>query len=121
LPVYIEGQLSDLKRKSVEPIAKEAGVPPRRLREFLSLSKWDEDRMRDRLQQMVAQEHPSPHAVGGLVQSWWLNGRASAPLIDHIAEKIQSTQPDNAKAQRSHTKRTRRKLRRFGIRLTQLP
>jgi len=64
LPVYVQGQLSDLHRKSVEPIAKEAGVPVRTLQEFLSLSKWDEDRMRDRLQEIVAAEHASPRAVG---------------------------------------------------------
>lgn len=63
-PVYIQGQLSDLKRKSVEPIAKEAGVPPRTLQEFLSLLKWREDRMRDRLQRIVAVEHSHPHGVG---------------------------------------------------------
>jgi SRSO17 transposase len=63
-PVYVQGQLSDLHRKSVEPIAKEAGVPVRTLQEFLSLLKWDEERMRDRLQAIVADEHASPHAVG---------------------------------------------------------
>lgn len=63
-PVYVQGQLSDLHRKSVEPIAKEAGVPVRTLQEFLSLSKWDEDRMRDRLQAIVAAEHASPRGVG---------------------------------------------------------
>ncbi len=63
-PVYVRGQLSNLHRKSVEPIAKEAGVPVRTLQEFLSLLKWDEDRMRERVQQMVAAEHASPHAVG---------------------------------------------------------
>jgi len=65
-PVYVRGQLSDLHRKSVEPIAKEAGVPVRTLQEFLSLLRWDEDRMRDRLQAIVAAEHASPRAVGML-------------------------------------------------------
>ena len=64
LPVYVEGQLSELRRKSVEPIAKEAGVPVRSLQEFVSLLKWDEARMRDRLQAIVAAEHPCPHSVG---------------------------------------------------------
>ena len=64
LQVYVQGQLSELRRKSVEPIAKEAGVPVRTLQEFLSLLKWDEERMRDRMQEMVAAEHPCPHAVG---------------------------------------------------------
>jgi SRSO17 transposase len=64
LPVFIQGQLSDLSEKSVEPIAIEAGVPPRTLQEFLSLLKWDQDRMRDRLQAIVREEHAGPHAIG---------------------------------------------------------
>jgi SRSO17 transposase len=64
LPVFVQGQLSDLPEKSVEPIALEAGVPPRTLQEFLSLLKWDQDRMRDRLHEIVRDEHASPHAVG---------------------------------------------------------
>jgi hypothetical protein len=34
LPVYIRGQLSDLQRKSVEPIALAAGVPGARCKNF---------------------------------------------------------------------------------------
>lgn len=64
LQVYVEGQLSNLPQKSVEPIAKAAGMAPRTLQEFLSLLKWQEDRARDRLQTIVATEHASPHAVG---------------------------------------------------------
>ena len=54
------------------------------------------------------------------MRSWWLNGRASSALIEHIAQGIQATQQDNAKARKSHIKRTRRKLRETGIKLTQL-
>ena len=61
---YVEGQLSDLKEKSCEPIALAAGVPPRNLQEFLGAYKWDEDRTRDRLQQMVVREDSGPNAVG---------------------------------------------------------
>jgi SRSO17 transposase len=64
LPVYVTGQLSDLPRKSVEPIAIEAEVAPRTLQEFLSQHVWDEDRARDRLQEIVRTEHTGPHAVG---------------------------------------------------------
>ena len=56
LGVYVRGQLSDLPEKSVEPIALNAEVAPRTLQEFLSQLKWDEDRMRDRLQQIVMAE-----------------------------------------------------------------
>jgi SRSO17 transposase len=64
LPIYVEGQLSDLQRKSVEPIALKAKVPVRTLQEFLSQHRWDEDRMRQRLQQIVATEHASPRTIG---------------------------------------------------------
>lgn len=57
LPRYVQGQLSDLHRKSIEPIALKVGVPVRTLQEFLSQHKWDHLRMRDRLQQIVAEEH----------------------------------------------------------------
>jgi len=56
LPVYIQGQLSNLPEKSVEPIALNAGVAPRTLQEFLSQLKWDNDKMRDRLQDIVRTE-----------------------------------------------------------------
>lgn len=64
LPVFIQGQLSDLPEKSVEPIAVEAGVAPRTLQEFLSLLKWDHDKMRDRQHAIVRTEHAGPHAIG---------------------------------------------------------
>jgi SRSO17 transposase len=64
LPRYVRGQLSDLPRKSVEPIALAQGVAPRTLQEFLSLLDWDEPRMIDRLHWIVARDHSSPHSVG---------------------------------------------------------
>jgi len=61
---YVEGQLSDLPEKSCEPIAVAAGVPPRCLQEFLGAYKWDEDRARDRLQEMVMREDGGPNSIG---------------------------------------------------------
>lgn len=61
-PVYVRGQLSNLERKSVEPIALDAGVPVRTLQEFLSQLAWDHQRMRDRLQQIVRDDYMSPKA-----------------------------------------------------------
>jgi SRSO17 transposase len=63
LPVYVHGRLSDLDRKSVEPIALKAGLPPRTLQEFLSLLSWDELRMRDRVQEIVASEHAGSNTI----------------------------------------------------------
>ena len=64
MPVYVQGQLSNLDRKSVEPIALAAGVPVRTLQEFLAQHKWNEDALRDRLQEMVGQERGSERTVG---------------------------------------------------------
>ena len=64
LPVYVAGPLSDLPRKSVVPMAVESGVAPRTLQEFLSLLKWDEDLMRDRLHGLVAADHAGPETIG---------------------------------------------------------
>ncbi len=60
---YIRGQLSDLPRKSVEPIALFSDVPPRTLQEFLGTDEWDHNRCRDRLQQRVARDHADPQAI----------------------------------------------------------
>ena len=64
LATYVAGQLSDLHRKSIEPMADAAGVPPRTLQEFLSLARWDEDAARDCLQRRVARRHGSPNSIG---------------------------------------------------------
>jgi SRSO17 transposase len=64
LDVYVRGQLSDLPRKSVEPVALQANVAPRTLQQFLSLLEWDRPLVRERLQKLVASEHACPHSVG---------------------------------------------------------
>ena len=51
---YCRGLLSNLPRKSVEPIALEAGTAVRTLQEFLVTAKWDQERARTRLQQDFA-------------------------------------------------------------------
>ncbi len=64
LATYIRGQLSDLERKSVEPIALAADVPPRTLQRFLELVEWDQERLRNKLQQTVVRDHADPDAIG---------------------------------------------------------
>jgi hypothetical protein len=50
---YCRGLLSDLKRKSVEPIANACGTAVRTLQEFLRDHVWDQFRMRDLLHQRL--------------------------------------------------------------------
>jgi len=64
LRTYIRGQLSDLPRKSVEPIALAAQTPPRTLQRFLSSVEADEEHLVNRIQWLVARDHAAPQAVG---------------------------------------------------------
>ena len=51
---YCRGLLSDLPRKSVEPMALESGTAVRTLQEFLVTTRWDQERARTRLQTDLA-------------------------------------------------------------------
>ena len=53
---YCRGLLSDLPRKSIEPIALACGTAVRTLQEFLRDHVWDHFRMRDLLQQRLARQ-----------------------------------------------------------------
>ena len=63
VPVYVEGQLSELKRKSVEPIADRARVPPRSLQNFLAVHQWRADDLDDRIARRVVAKHAHDDAV----------------------------------------------------------
>lgn len=64
LGVYVRGQLSELPRKSVEPIALAAGTPVRTLQEFLAQLTWNEDRMRQHVASIVRHEHADRESIG---------------------------------------------------------
>jgi SRSO17 transposase len=55
---YCRGLLSDLPRKSIEPIALACGTAVRTLQEFLRDHVWNHLRLRDQLQQRLAQSPP---------------------------------------------------------------
>lgn len=69
LRVYVQGQLSDVQRKNCEAIALKFDTCPRTLQRFLESIKWDEERLRDRCQQIVAREHAHPEAIGLIDES----------------------------------------------------
>ncbi len=83
LKTYVYGQLSDLERKSVEPIADAAGVPVRTLQEYLSQHRWNEDLLRDRLQQRVARTRPSNHSVGLIDETSFRKQGKKTPGVQH--------------------------------------
>ena len=63
LRTYIGGQLSDLERKSVEPIALHAGTPVRTLQEFLQIHRWDEELVLKRIRDIIIRDHASSDAI----------------------------------------------------------
>lgn len=69
LRVYVKGQLSDLHRKTAEAIALRFKTAPRTLQRFLESIQWDEEKLRDRCQQIVAKDHAHPDAIGCLDES----------------------------------------------------
>jgi SRSO17 transposase len=54
LKQYVSGLITDVDRKSIEPIALGAGVAPRTLQEFLSHLSWNESRAQAALHRRVA-------------------------------------------------------------------
>lgn len=66
LCVYVNGLMSGVQRKNVEAIALDQSVAPRTLQRFLESIVWDEEKLRDQCQQMVAAEHPHIEAIGSI-------------------------------------------------------
>ena len=64
LRVYVQGQLSDIQRKNCEAIALKFDQCPRTLQRFLESIKWEEERLRDRCQEIVVRDHAHPDALG---------------------------------------------------------
>jgi SRSO17 transposase len=61
LGTYCRGLLSDLPRKSVEPIALAGGCAVRTLQEFLTHHVWDQDAMLAQIQRRIVNDHlPAP-------------------------------------------------------------
>jgi len=71
LRTFVSGQLSDLHRKSIEPIALASGTPPRTLQRFFESVRWDELRLRDRLQWIVARNVLQPDEMKFFVANLW--------------------------------------------------
>jgi SRSO17 transposase len=64
LLVYVRGLLSSVQRKNAEAIALDQGVAPRTLQRFLESIVWDEEKLRNRCQRIIATEHADPMAIG---------------------------------------------------------
>lgn len=64
LATYVAGQLGDGDRKSIEPIADRANVPPRTLQEFFGIFQWDHTRLIDRHQRRFVRRYGGRTAIG---------------------------------------------------------
>jgi len=62
--LYTSGLMSNLSRKNCEAIALQAGVPVRSMQWFLNKQVWDHERMRTKLQKIVAKQHAGKHSIG---------------------------------------------------------
>jgi len=69
LRVYVKGQLSDIQRKNCEAIALKFDQAPRTLQRFLETIKWNEEKVRDRCQQIIARDHAHDEAIGTVDES----------------------------------------------------
>src|SRR5215471_19214101 len=89
LKTYCKGLLSELPRKSVEPIALAAGTPVRTLQEFLRDHDWDRVRLTD-----LAQRH-----TAGIVGRLPDDGLGTIGLIDETAVPKKGTKTPGVQRQ----------------------
>jgi SRSO17 transposase len=82
IAAYLRGQLGPLTRKSVMPMAREAGIAPRTLQELLSLHRWDEDLLIDTLQRHVWRAHGSAESVATILETWCPKKGRRTPGVD---------------------------------------
>jgi SRSO17 transposase len=66
LGTYVRGLLSDLPRKTAEPLALRAGTPVRTLQEFLRDHAWDAGTLTDQFRRRAAQHLPTIDDPTGL-------------------------------------------------------
>ncbi len=78
---YVDGQLGPLPRKSIEPIALDAHVPPRTLQEFLSIHCWDEEAMGCRLREDVQKDHPLEDAFAVIDETSYVKWGKKTPGV----------------------------------------
>jgi len=82
IAAYLRGQLGPLQRKSVMPMAREAGIAPRTLQELLSLHRWDEQMMVDTLQRHVWRRRGSIESVATILESCCPKKGTRTPGVD---------------------------------------
>ncbi len=69
LRIYVQGQLSNLHRKTVETIALKFKTAPRTLQRFLETIKWNEEKLRNHCQRIIVEDHAHREAIGCVDES----------------------------------------------------
>ena len=82
IAAYLRGQLGPLPRKSVMPMAREAGIPPRTLQALLSLHRWDEDLLIDTLQSHIWRARGGADSVATIVETCCPKKGTRTPGVD---------------------------------------
>ena len=68
-------------------MALAAGVPPRTLREFLARHRWDEDRMRRRVQEIVVRDHAGRNSIGVIDETSDVKKEDGTPGGNGVAQR----------------------------------
>lgn len=82
IAAYLRGQMGPLTRKSVMPMAREAGIAPRTLQELLSLHRWDEELLIDTLQRHVWRAQGAGDSVATILETWCPKKGRRTPGVD---------------------------------------
>ena len=81
--LYTSGLMPELPRKNCEAIALQAGVPVRSMQWFLAGQVWDHERMRNKIQQIVAEEHRGKHQIGIIDETNFVKKGDKTPGVQH--------------------------------------
>lgn len=79
--IYLQGLMSDLPRKNAEAIALQAGEPVRSVQWFLAKQTWDHERMRNKLQKIIAKEHAGKHSIGIIDETSFVKKGTKTPGV----------------------------------------
>jgi SRSO17 transposase len=81
LRIYTTGLISNLPRKNCEAIALQAGEPVRSVQWFLAKQDWNHQRMRNKLQTIIAKEHSGKHSIGIIDETSFVKKGTKTPGV----------------------------------------
>ena len=79
--IYVTGLVSNLPRKNCEAIALQAKVPVRSVQWFLAAQDWNHEKMRDKLQKIIAKEHAGKHSIGIIDETSFVKKGTKTPGV----------------------------------------